>query len=334
MRLIKYAVYVLGAFIFSGFISVQAEPVRIRNSFVVPVANWAPMLEAKKDLAKHWGQSYVMEAVRYQGTPHMITAMANNELEIGNLAYSTLGLAIQNAGLEDLRIVADEFQDGAPGYYSNEYFVRNDSGINSIKDLKGKVLATNAIGSGADIGMRAELKKNGLEDKRDYTVIEAPFPTMAAILSEKKADLVTAVMPFSLNPVLKQNGKVLFEQKDGLGRSQFVFWVMRKSFIEKNRAALVDFMEDMLRIERWYLDPKNHDEVAKIASGFLKIPPERFGWLFTKHDYYRDPDGLPDLNALQNNVNAAADLGFFKPGIVVSKYADLSLMKEAAARLK
>jgi sulfonate transport system substrate-binding protein len=314
--------------------SVQAEPVRIRNAFVVPVANWAPMLEAKKDLAKHWGQSYVMEAVRYQGTPAMITAMANNELEIGNLAYSTLGLAIQNAGLEDLRIVADEFQDGAPGYYSNEYFIRNDGGISSIKDLKGKVLATNSIGSGADIGMRAELKKSGLEDKRDYTVIEAPFPTMAAMLSDKKADLVTAVMPFSLNPVLKQNGKVLFQQKDGLGRSQFVFWVMRKSFIEKNRAALVDFMEDMLRIERWYLDPKNHDEVAKIASGFLKIPPERFGWLFTKQDYYRDPDGLPDLTALQNNVDATADLGFFKPGIIVTKYADLSLMKEAAARLK
>ena len=334
MRLGRFAGYILGAFALSMAASVQAEPVRIRNAFVVPVANWAPMLEAKKDLAKHWGQSYVMEAVRYQGTPAMITAMANNELEIGNLAYSTLGLAIQNAGLEDLRIVADEFQDGAPGYYSNEYFIRNDGGISSIKDLKGKVLATNSIGSGADIGMRAELKKNGLEDKRDYTVIEAPFPTMAAMLSDKKADLVTAVMPFSLNSALKQNGKVLFQQKDGLGRSQFVFWVMRKSFIEKNRAALVDFMEDMLRIERWYLDPKNHDEVAKIASGFLKIPPERFGWLFTKQDYYRDPDGLPDLTALQNNVDAAADLGFFKPEIIVPEYADLSLMKEAAARLK
>jgi hypothetical protein len=33
-------------------------------------------------------------------------------------------------------------------------------------------------------------------------------------------------------------------------------------------------------------------------------------------------------------VDAAADLGFFKSGIVVSKYADLSLVKEAAARLK
>ena len=109
---------------------------------------------------------------------------------------------------------------------------------------------------------------------------------------------------------------------------------MRKSFIDKHRAALVDFMEDVLRIERWYLDPKNHDEVAKIASGILKVPPERFGWLFTKQDYYRDPNGLPDLAALQNNVNTAADLGFLKPGLDVSKYADLSIVKEAAARLK
>ena len=52
----------------------RAEPLLIRNSYVVPVSNWEPMIVEKKDLAKHWGKSYVMEAVRYQGTPTMITA--------------------------------------------------------------------------------------------------------------------------------------------------------------------------------------------------------------------------------------------------------------------
>ena len=37
----------------------------------------------------------------------------------------------------------------------------------------------------------------------------------------------------------------------------------RKSFIDKNRAAMVDFFEDMLRVVRWYLDPKNHDEAVR-----------------------------------------------------------------------
>jgi NitT/TauT family transport system substrate-binding protein len=141
-------------------------------------------------------------------------------------------------------------------------------------------------------------------------------------------------MPFALSPVLKEHGKLLFDQTEGLGRSEFVFWTMRKSFIDKNRAALVDFMEDVLRIERWYLDPKNHAEVAKIASGFLKVPPERFGWLFTKADYYRDPNAMPDMAALQRNVNTVADLGFIRSTFDVNKYADLSIVQEAAKRLK
>jgi sulfonate transport system substrate-binding protein len=300
----------------------------------VPVANWTPLLPVKKDLARHWGKSYVMEAMRYEGTPPMITALANNELDIAVLAYSTLGLGIQNAGLTDLRVIADEFQDGAPGYFSNQYWVRRDSGINTIEDLKGRVLATNSLGSGIDIAMKAGLRKHGLLDRRDYTVIEAPFPTHPAMLSEEKADLVSAVMPFALSPVLKEHGKVLFDQTVGLGRSQFAFWVMRKPFIDRHRAVLVDFMEDVLRIERWYLDPNNHDEVARIASGFLKLPPERFGWLFTKEDYYRDPNGMPDLDALQRNVSTVAELGFTRSTFDVKEYADLGIVEEATRRLK
>src|SRR5262249_27964614 len=89
-----------------------ADPVKIRASWVAPVSNWASILLEKKDLAKPLGQSYLFEPVRYAGTPPMITAIANGELEISNLAYSTLAVAIQNAGMDDLRIIADEFRDG------------------------------------------------------------------------------------------------------------------------------------------------------------------------------------------------------------------------------
>jgi NitT/TauT family transport system substrate-binding protein len=312
----------------------RAEPLLIRNSYVVPVSDWAPLLVAKKDLARHWGKSYEMDAVRYQGTPAMITALAAGELDIANLAYSTLGIAIENAGMSDLRVIADQFRDGVPGYFSNQFFVRKDSGIKRIEDLKGKVLATNLIGTGVDIAMKAGLKKHGLIDKRDYTVIEAPFPTMPAILNEKKADLVAAVMPFALNPTLNEIGFPLYNQVEGLGSSQFVFWTARQSWIDKHRAVLFDFMEDMLRIERWYLDPKHHHEVTKIASSLLKIPPERLGWLFTKQDYYRDLDMMPDLAALQRNIDTTADLGFIKARFDVKQHSDLSLIAEAAKRLK
>ena len=107
--------------------------------------------------------------------------------------------------LDDLRVISDEFQDGVEGYYTNEFYVLKDGPIQKPADLKGKVVATNAAGSAIDIGSRAMLKKAGLEDKRDYTVVEAPFPTMRAMLTDKKADLIPAVLPFSLDPALKQD---------------------------------------------------------------------------------------------------------------------------------
>jgi NitT/TauT family transport system substrate-binding protein len=311
-----------------------AEPLKIRLSYVVPVANWATLLVEKKDLAVHLGKSYQLEITRYGGTPPMIAALASGELDIADLTYPTLPIAIQNAGLSDLRVIADEFQDGNPGYYSNEFFVLADGPIKTVEDLKGRAVAVNTSGSAVDVAMRAMLRRHGLENKRDYTLVEAPFPTMRAMLAEKKADLVPAVLPFSLDPQLRKIGRPLFDTKDAVGVTQFSFWVAHKDFIEKNRAALIDMMEDSLRIVRWYLDPANHAEAMAICGRITKQPAERYAWAFTKQDNYRDGDMLPDLAALQRNVDLTRDLGFVAESFDVAKYADLSVVKEAAARLK
>ena len=334
MRSLKFMLAALAALVALGAGAAQSEPVKIRTAWVAPVSNWASIVLEKKDLAKHLGKSYTVESVRFAGTPPMITAIANGELEIANLAYSTFPLAVQNANIDDLRIIADEFQDGVAGYHTNDFSVLADGPIRKVEDLKGKVIATNSMGSAVDIVSRAMLKKHGLEDKRDYTTVEAPFPTMKAMLKEKKADLIPTVPPFAFDPELKTVARVLFTSKEAIGISQFIIWAARKSFIDKNRAAMVDFMEDMLIIERWFMDPKNHAEAMQIASKVTKQPPERFDWLFTKQDYYRNPNMLPDLDALQSNIKTTHDLGFIKAPLDVRKYSDLSLAQEAAKRLK
>src|SRR5262245_21860836 len=174
-----------------------AEPVKIRVSWIAPITNWGSLLLEKKELARHLGKSYLLEPVRYVGTPPMITALANGELEIANLAFSTLPIAIQNAGLDDLRVIADELQDGVDGYYSQEYMVLADGPIKRIEDLKGKAVATVAAGAAVDVAMRTMLRKHGLEDKRDYVFVEAALPTMRAMLADRKVDLVPIVLPFA-----------------------------------------------------------------------------------------------------------------------------------------
>jgi ABC-type nitrate/sulfonate/bicarbonate transport system substrate-binding protein len=93
--------------------------------------------------------------------------------------------------------------------------VRKDSGIDKIEDMKGKVAATNGLGSGVDIAMRSALAKHGLQGQRDYTMIEAPFPAHKAILKEKKADLVVGVLPFSYDPEFNEFAKPLFTTQVG-----------------------------------------------------------------------------------------------------------------------
>ncbi len=317
-----------------GIGSCRAEPVKIRVAWVAPIANWISMWLDKKELARHLSQSYLFEPVHFAGTPPMVTAVANNEVEIGDLAFSTLPIAIKNAGLDDIRVIADDFQDGVDGYWTIRYTVLKDGPIKRIDDLKGKVLGTNAEGSAVDIAMKAMLHKHGLENKRDYTVIEAPFPAMKAMLAEHKVDLIPGILPFVLDPEMQKIGITLFTAKDAIGKSEFVSFQARTPFIKAHRAALVDWLEDTMRILHWYMDPQNNAEVDQIAGRLVKAPPERLRWVFTKTDAYRDPNMLPDLAALQSNVDMTAELGYAKASFNVKQYSDLSMVQEAAQRLK
>jgi sulfonate transport system substrate-binding protein len=108
----------------------------------------------------------------------------------------------------------------------------------------------------------------------------------------------------------------------------------RQSFLEKNRAALNDFFEDMLASLRWFHDPRNHDEAIAVVSRVTKQPPERLGaYLYGKDDFYYDLNGKPDLAALQNNIATLRALDMIKGDVDVKKYTDLSFIEEAAKRL-
>jgi sulfonate transport system substrate-binding protein len=317
----------------------QAEPLKIRLSYIVPVSNWATMLVKKPELAKHLGKSYTLEAVHFGSTPLLITALNSGELDVANLGFTSLPLAITNAGMSDLRIISDELQDGVPGYYSNEMMVRKDGPIKTFEDLKGKVISTNGAGSGTDIPLRIMLAKHGLQDKRDLTIVETQVPAMPAMLSQAKVEMIVLPLPFTANPAVRAATRTLATTGDAMGIGQLGMWVARQGFISKNRAALVDFMEDALRIERWYVDPANHDEAVKIAVEITKAPAEQWNsWLFKKDgqngDYYRNPEGKPDLDALQKSMDLQLEYGFLKQKVDVKNYVDLSIVEEAVKRLQ
>jgi NitT/TauT family transport system substrate-binding protein len=312
----------------------QAEPTKIRIAWVVTPASLTPIMFKPPGVAKHLGKSYVIEDTHIGASSQQITAIAANQIDIAALNYSSFPLAVLNGQLDDLRIIADEIQDGRPGYFSVGYWVRKDSGINRVEDLKGKTLAVNGHGTGVEMALTIVLEKHGLGLK-DAQIVEVPFANMAATLNDKKVDLAEPPAAFTADPKFRDMAKQLFTGSDAFGVSTLSFWVARKDYIAKNRAALVDLLEDYIRAVRWYNDPKNNKEAIAIASAYTKIPPEKFeGWAFGKGDFYRDPDSIVDIAALQSNMEAAAKLKVIPRALDAKKFEDLSLVREAGARIK
>jgi len=311
------------------------EPVTIRAAWIVTPASLIPILLAPPGVARHEGKSYRFEPIHFANSPTQITAIANGDIEIATLNFTSIPSAVVNAGLTDLRIIADETQDGIDNHESVKYSVLKDSPIKTIEDLKGKVLATIGIGSATDIAMRAILVKHGLEFQRDYTEVEALPPVATPMLLQHKADLIALAVPFDQFPEFVDNTRLMFTMRDAMGGAELSVWLARQGFIAKHRAALVDLLEDMIRSYHWYADPANHAAAVAILANFLKQPPERVsGWAFTQKDFSRDPDGVPNMALMQRNVDTTQSLGFIKTHIDTAKLADLSLVKEAGRRLK
>jgi sulfonate transport system substrate-binding protein len=316
-------------------IDAKAEPAKIRVGWAVAGGD-APLQQlGDKGTARHEGKSYALELMHFNGTTPMISALAAGDLDVTSMSGPPLALAIENAHLADLRIIADIFQDGVGQGFSNTYFVLKDGPIQTVEDLKGKTLAVNVIGGAVDIGLRAMMQTHGLEAKRDFTLIESAFPNMKAVLSDRKADLIGEVTPFAFDPELLAKARPLFYLKDVLGPTQLIVMVARTGFIEKNRAALTDFLEDNLRTITWYRDPAHHDEAVKSLADFTKTSPTVWArWAFTPVDAYRDPAGKPNLDSFAHGISVAHDLGFVPAALDPHDYADLSMIDEAARRLR
>src|SRR5579864_4394082 len=106
--------------------SAEADPLKIRMGWVATPASLVPILFGHDGVAKHNGVSYMVEAIHFQGSPLQISALQSGDLDIAALGFSSFGLAVENAGLSDLKIIADETQWGVPGYGDALFAVLKD----------------------------------------------------------------------------------------------------------------------------------------------------------------------------------------------------------------
>jgi len=335
LRIITLAAAV-AAFVSASASGASADPWKVRVGWVTTPTHAQPIIDElhnrHADIFPHYGKSYEVDSLHFQGTTPQIEALATDDLDVASFGPEALALAVDNAHL-DVRMIADVFQDGVPGYGTVTYVVRKDDPIQKVEDLRGKVIATNAIGSFGDSAMRIVMRSHGLGDK-DFTTVQANFNTMPAMLDEKKVDLINLVPQFRY--MMTKDGKYrpLFTAADGEGRIQAVLWAMRAEVLAAHRPAVVDFLADHIRAMRWLLDPAHHEEAVAICAAVTKAKPETLAYVFTNEDSYRSPDGKPDVEATQHALDVELKYQLIKQTLKVSpKYVDLGPVEEAAKRV-
>jgi len=321
----------VAALMVGGF-SASAAPRKLTvNTSVVP-PHLISVLYMKRDLFKHAGKSYEPVFIKTRGSSLVLTAMAAREIDLGVLSTVAFASGLQNAKLPFVA-VADMVQDGP--WWTAKFAAKADSPIRSVKDLRGKTISVNAFGGALDAAVRSMLVKSGMTPGKDVTIVEGRFSAQEAMVRSGKVDVGSFTAPFWDRAIKKGGLRTIFTSKDAVGNSQFLFWVIRKDFLAKNRAVLVDFFEDYIRAQRWFLKPENRKEALAMIAKHERKEVSRFGWAIQPETgFYRSKDLLFDRKVFEDTAKVLHNLGFIKAPLDASKVIDESIIREAAQRLK
>lgn len=318
----------------AGALQATAQPLTINFGWsTMPAHMIVAYFEGPDEIFRHRGESYEINTVSFSGSTHQITALAAGEIDFGLFSGTALALSVLNAGL-DTKVVADNLQDGIDGWYSQSFFVKTDSGIDSVSDLAGQTIGVNAIGSASDTMLRAALIDADMNPETDVNIIEVSFANMPAMIEDDRVDAASLPQPIASQMVESGDYKKLFSSVDVMGPTGFTFAVARGDFLEENRDVLYDFFEDYVRAHQWFTDPDNREEALAILAEVSLRPLDGVQHLFTEIDYFRDPYLFPNPEGIQTTIDLAVQLDILPQAIQVEpNHVDLSFVEEAQRRI-
>ncbi len=204
--------------------------------------NATPMqlVAASDALSKQTG--WKIEWRKFQSGTDVIAAMASGDLKISELGSSPLAIAATQGVDLQLFMISD-------GIGSAEALIaRNGTGINSVKDLKGKKIGV-PLGSTSHFSLMGALANAGVAAS-DVTVLGMSPDQIAAAWSQKQIDAT-----FIWDPVqtkVRANGKMIIHAGQVTGKPTFDGWVVDREFGNKNRGLIVAFIKAIAKADGSY----------------------------------------------------------------------------------
>lgn len=180
-------------------------------------------------------------------------------------SYMALSNAVNN-GLP-VKAVAD-IQSSFEEAPLEEFFVRKDSDIKSVADLKGKKIAINLVKSSFHYTWLMELEKAGIaENEVEFVIL--PFDQQELALEQGQVDAIGLMSPYIKHAKENENFRVLYDACDTFGEKQFCGIVINSVWAENNKDAATAFVSGISDASAWAME--NQEEAKHIISKYTGV---------------------------------------------------------------
>lgn len=230
---------------------------------------------------------------------------------------------------KDLRIISGASSGGAV------FVVRNDSGIQSIKDFANKKFASPQLGNTQDVALRKYLLDNGYKTKENggnVEVVPANPSDILTLMLKKELDGAWVPEPWGARLIKEANARLFIDERD--------LWPPNGQFVTSNIVARTDYLQNnpdiIKKLLAAHVDEtewinSHKEEAIKAFNVELKkitgqiIPEDQLRGALARMELTYDPIKL----SLFQSANSAFDIGFLgKTRPDLSGIYDLKLLDE------
>ena len=303
--------------------ALAADIPTLRVGWTIPAEEAKYLMMKRPEMFPDLGKKYKIEWSQFQGTSPMVQAMRAGVLDCSTMAPLSMAQGNIESGLESY-IVAQHVHE-EKGYFSPYWAVKKDGPIKSAEDLKGKVIGTNAYGSGVYFQMVLWLKQHGIDPEKDVKIVETGFPASADAIRSGRVDAGPLVQPFALLAEEKGDIRKLFALSEVQSPTVQIFEACSKAYADKNPEVVKAYVKDLQLAMSKLLEDRSL--AVAVASEVTRAPAELLDkYLFTEKDFAHAADMKPNLQSIQETIDLQHKGGFLSKPVDVSKFVREDIM--------
>lgn len=194
-----------------------------------------------------------------------IQMVASGDIQAG--LASTMALINAKANGLDVVGVAD-IQSSFNEYPLEEFYVKKDSNINTINDLKNKNLAINLVKSSFHYTFEIALASNNISNN-EVNYISLSFDQQIEALKRNQVDVIGLMQPYASQARNDNELKLLFDACDIFGERQFCLIYVNENYAKTNQENVKKFVSGIVKACDFVKN--NQDKSKEIISKYTGV---------------------------------------------------------------